>query len=233
VDSAKLPVVGDVRPSQLLVMENHIGNSWWRQRDLDADNVTRSTLHPAPETSKFARQWAIVKGARFNAAKRYEGKHTASTLALAVAGFAGVLVPVYPMIFTEITAHLARVLDFTSLMIGALSSTLGLYDLSKNLPERARQFHECGKAINRQVRRLEQVTTHTALAQLVEEYERAIDACPDNHDSIDYDISKAQWDLKSAKPAQARTLRRSCCGCALGNGSGLTASTSRSGSFPS
>lgn len=66
-----------------------------------------------------------MKAARFNAAKRFEIKHSASTLSFAVAGIVGFLVPVFPLVFTNVSEHSARVLEFTSFVTGALSITLG------------------------------------------------------------------------------------------------------------
>ena len=160
-----------------------------------------------------------MKSARFNAAKRYELKHEASTLALAITGIISITAPVYPLVFTDLTIHTKQVIDFTSFMIGALSTMLGLFDLSKNYPEKARQFHECGKAINRVVRRLE-ISNSTALLLLVEAYERAIDGCSENHDDIDYEIGRAQWDIRrlegSARKERERALFwlkcRACAG---------------------
>lgn len=149
-----------------------------------------------------------MKAARFNAAKRFEIKHSASTLSFAVAGIVGFLVPVFPLVFTNVSEHSARVLEFTSFVTGALSITLGLYDLGKNYPERARQFHECGKAVNRAVRRLDLVVTQPQLSQLIDQYEKAIDGCPENHDGIDYEIGRVQWELKTASDAKRKALKR-------------------------
>lgn len=151
----------------------------------------------------------MMKSARFNAAKRFERKHSASTLSFAVAGIVGFLVPVYPLVLKNVSAHATQVLEFTSFVTGALSITLGLYDLGKNYPERARQFHECGKAINRVVRRLDTVISHAQLGSLIEDYERAIDGCSENHDSIDYEIARLQWELKLVKGGERAQLTRS------------------------
>ena len=148
-----------------------------------------------------------MKSARFNAAKRYELRHEASTLALAIASIVGITAPVYPLVFTELTAHTNQVINFTSFMIGALSSMLGLFDLSKNYPEKARQFHDCGKAINRAVRRLE-VSNNSTILTLIEDYERAIDSCSENHDDIDYEIGRAQWEIRRLEGDDRRKRER-------------------------
>jgi hypothetical protein len=159
-----------------------------------------------------------LKSARFNAAKRYELKHEASTLALAIAGIVGIAAPVYPLVFTDLAVHTNQVINFTSFMIGALSTMLGLFDLSKNYPEKARQFHECGKGINRAVRRLA-ISNGSTILSLIEDYERAIDGCSENHDEIDYEIGRAQWDIRGLKGVERKKrewalFRLKCRACA-------------------
>lgn len=183
-------------------MRERFGNQWWRDQ---SEGAAASSPH-APDVGHYERQWTIVKGARFNAAKRFERKHAASTLAFAVAGVVGFLVPVYQLIFSDLSVGAGRTLDFTSFATGALSMTLGLYDLGQNHPERARQFHECGKEINRCLRKLTFVSTSAQLRHLINEYETAIDACQGNHDDIDYEIAAAKWRLKKATDADARKI---------------------------
>ena len=94
-------------------------------------------------------------------------------------------------------------IDPTSFLIGALSTMFGLFDLGKDYPEKARQFHECGKAINRVVRRLE-ISNGSTILTLMEDYERAIDSCSENHDDIDYEIGRAQWEIRRLQGAERR-----------------------------
>lgn len=182
-------------------MQDRFGKQWWRDQDGGGPPPP-----PTPDTAHYERQWTIVKGARFYAAKRFERRHAASTLAFAVAGVVGFLVPVYQLIFKDISVGANRTLDFTSFATGALSMTLGLYDLGQNHPERARQFHECGKAINRALRRLRDVSTSAQLRHVVDEYEAAIESCQGNHDDIDYEIAEARWRLKKASGKEVQSI---------------------------
>ena len=129
-----------------------------------------------------------MKRARFNAAKRFESKQDASIISFAIAGIAGFLVPVFSLYFKEeISVHTIGVLEFTSLATGALSLTIGLYDQAKDYPHKVRQFHTCGKAINKVRRKLSTsyTSTNDALELFVQAYERALDDCSENHDAID------------------------------------------------
>jgi hypothetical protein len=98
-------------------------------------------------THAYLRDWRLVKRARFNAAKRFERKQNASTIAFAFAGIIGFLVPVYALLFKDaLTAHTKNVLDFTAFITGALSLGLGLMEQAKDYPAKARRFDQCASS---------------------------------------------------------------------------------------
>src|SRR3979409_646541 len=109
----------------------------------------RSRPPPASARDKYLGDWRLVKRARFNAAKRYERKQSASTIAFALAGIIGFLVPVYTLIFKEaLGEHTKSVLDFTAFVTGSLSLILGLIEQAKEYPAKVRQFDLCGRRVN-------------------------------------------------------------------------------------
>ena len=175
------------------------------------DTVGQTGAH-----AKYIRDWRRMKRARFNAAKRLERKHAASTLAFAVAGIVGILVPFYSLLFKDILlAHTKNVLEFTAYVTGGLSLMIGLIEQAKNYPAKARAFHDCGRKINQALRRLQmgQFPSDAELLPLVEQYEKALEDCPDNHDEIDYQIARADEILKqrlgtAAESDARRTLGR-------------------------
>jgi hypothetical protein len=157
-----------------------------------------------------------MKRARFNAAKRLERKHAASTLAFAVAGIVGILVPFYSLLFKDIlVAHTKNVLEFTAYVTGGLSLMIGLIEQAKDYPAKARAFHDCGRKINQALRRLQmgQFASDAELLPLVEQYEKALEECADNHDEIDYQIARADEVVRErsgtlAEDDAQRTLQR-------------------------
>jgi hypothetical protein len=157
-----------------------------------------------------------MKRARFNAAKRLERKQAASTIAFAVAGIVGILVPFYSLLFKDIlSSHTKNVLEFTAYVTGGLSLMVGLIEQAKDYPAKSRAFHDCGRTINRALRRLYNAPcpTDAELLILVEMYEEALDECADNHDEIDYQIAKADEEIKdcngtAGEVAAHRKLRR-------------------------
>ena len=162
---------------------------------------------PSPRDA-YLRHWRLVKRARFNAAKRFERKHCASTFAFAFAGIIGFLVPFYTLLFKDsLSAHTKNVFDFTAYVAGALSLILGIIEQAKNYPARSKKFDACGRRVNAVFRRL----THLPhghdkheLDDLVAEYEAALDECQENNDDIDLNIAKAQEDLDQSGGTSAR-----------------------------
>jgi hypothetical protein len=159
-------------------------------------------------THAYLRDWRLVKRARFNAAKRFERKQNASTIAFAFAGIIGFLVPVYALLFKDaLTAHTKNVLDFTAFITGALSLGLGLMEQAKDYPAKARRFDQCGRKVNSVLRRLtiSAVTHEEELRPLVAEYEKALEECSENHDDIDRDIARAEEEIDFAKDRERST----------------------------
>ncbi len=167
---------------------------------------------PARAYEKYLRDWKVVKRARFNAAKRFERCQSASTLAFAFAGVIGFLLPFYVLLFKDgLAVHTKNVLDFTAYVTGALSLLVGLIEQAKDYPAKARRFDQCARRVNALVRRLAFAAPHDYdLYPLVEQYERALEECGENHDDIDFAIAKAQQQLDEAydKEAAERDLQR-------------------------
>lgn len=182
-----------------------------------APRATLRAVHIAPlaevEPSireKYRRDWRVVKRARFNAAMRFEKKQDASTMAFALAGLFGFLVPIYTLIFSEAITHFAKnVLDFTSYVIGALALVVGLIEQSRDYLSRARRFQECGREVNKVLRKstFTERLTDDDFRQLIDQYEKALDDCGDNHNETDYEIAQAQEDMKNSDPARRKESR--------------------------
>jgi hypothetical protein len=160
---------------------------------LAAAPAWRSSMH-----EKYLKDWGRVKRARFNAAKRCERLQNASTLAFALAGIFGFLVPFYALLFSDvISQHTKNVMDFSAYVAGMLSLTLGLIEQAKDYPAKARRFGICGRRVNRVLRDLaiSRLNSDEELRPYVDAYEHALEECGDNHDDIDFAIAMAQADL--------------------------------------
>jgi hypothetical protein len=161
--------------------------------------------------------WQLIKSARFNAAKRLERRQNASTLAFAVAGVFGFVLPFFLLRFdSALSQHARNVVDFTAFLSGALSLTLGLVEQAKNYPSRARRFDLCGRRINDVRKRLQvsSAATDMELSPFLEEYAKALEDCDENHEEIDLELARAwhEWNARrtdaAAHKAYCRVRRR-------------------------
>lgn len=176
------------------------------QRFAYAEPLDRPTQRPRPVPvtpgvrldpvrEKFLSNWRLVKRARFNAAKRFERKQNVSTIALALAGVFGFIVPFYTLMFRDVlAADLKNIMDFTASVTGALSLTIGLCEQARDYPAKARDLDVCGRRINSVLRELmvTPAADETGMRALIASYERALEECAVNHDDIDFEIARAQ-----------------------------------------
>lgn len=181
--------------------------------------IAADAARRASPREKYLKDWKLVKRARFNAAKRFERKHYASTVAFALAGIFGFLIPIGTGTFQDgMSAHTKNVLDFTGMITGSLSLVLGLIEQAKDYAAKARQFDQCGLSVNKALRRLTILSSHSPadLEAVIAEYEQALAECGENHDDIDNEIAHAQQDYDDWKhaakadplPPKAPHLRR-------------------------
>ena len=151
--------------------------------------------HLADLHREYLHDWTIVKRARFNAAKRYERKQQASTLAFATLGVVGFMLPYFILNFGGLLSEEARkLLDFAGFATGLFSLVLGLVEQARGYESMARRLNTSALEVNSVLRRL-RAASHIdddMLRGLVTDYEAALDRCDINHDDIDSEIANAQ-----------------------------------------
>ena len=163
----------------------------------DISGVQQS-LVPFPEKAKYIRDWALVKRARFNAAKRYERKQNASISAFVVCGICGFLIPFYTLLFQDVlNVNTRNLLEFTSYAIGSISLILGLVEQARGYSDKQRRFYDCAINVNKVLRHLRSanISKNEDLIPYIREYEHIVDHCGENHDDIDYSIAILQGQL--------------------------------------
>lgn len=174
--------------------------------------LSPSTPDPMAEQKKaeYAAHWRLVKRARFNAAKRLERKHRASTMAFVITGIIVFLSLPFELLFDDnLSLFTKRIFQFCGYIIGVLSLTIGIVEQAKNYPSRARHFDLCAKKINTIIRDLEtsMMLTMDDLKPFIQRYEKALEEYEENHDDLDYSIAKATDDFETAHPALRATCR--------------------------
>jgi hypothetical protein len=181
----------------------------------DHQNAADFDDHLADLRRDYLHDWAIVKRARFNAAKRYERKQQASNLAFATLGVVGFMLPYFLLNFHDMlheTTH--KLLDFVGYATGLFALVIGLVELARGYESMARRLNTSALEVN-SVRRRLRASPHIdqeTLSGLVAEYEAALERCDINHDDIDREIAQAQqshYDTRHApQPQHQRTLSK-------------------------
>ncbi|MFV0298825.1 MAG: SLATT domain-containing protein [Hyphomicrobiaceae bacterium] len=166
----------------------------------------------AKTRASYLRDWSKAKSIRFNAAKRLERKQDAISLAFALAGIVGIILPFFVLLFDTDLSHRSKtVLSFYGFATGALALGLGLIELARGYGAKARRFDECGRRINSVLRKLRNnpAFDEAQLDDLIREYARAVDVCDLSHNSIDYEKAVAQEDLDIIRVSKGRELELS------------------------
>ncbi len=160
----------------------------------------------------YLHDWAIVKRARFNAAKRYERKQQASNLAFATLGVVGFMLPYFLLNFHELlSAATHKLLDFVGYATGLFALVIGLVELARGYESMARRLNTSALEVNSVRRRLRAANRidQDTLNHLVAEYEAALERCDINHDDIDREIAQAQQsDHETRSSPQPQHLRK-------------------------
>ncbi|MEL6299439.1 MAG: SLATT domain-containing protein [Pseudomonadota bacterium] len=165
-----------------------------RQASPESRNATSAAAQLSAERKRLLTDWSIVKGARFNAARRLRHKHDAAQLTFALSGIYGFVVPLFTLQFAgEIGDLNTRLVSFVAACAGALSFIIALHYQWQSFPERSKALHDCGLAINALRKRLKiaALSAPSDLVGYLDEYETILRTC-ENHDEIDYELSRAE-----------------------------------------
>jgi SMODS and SLOG-associating 2TM effector domain family 5 len=161
--------------------------------------------------AKLEDDWRLVKRARFNASKKFERKQEASLVAFTLAALVGPSAFVCTLVFADALApHTKSVIDFGSYVVALFSLAFGLIEQSKDYPSKVSKFHECGLAVNRALRALKflEPSDEPGLLKSVEDYDRAIENCGENHNDLDYSIAQVFDEIRSKDTSARQAARR-------------------------
>jgi SMODS and SLOG-associating 2TM effector domain family 5 len=193
-----------LRKPRLVVTDDPSNAAWQHGADLDD--------HLADLRRDYLHDWAIVKRARFNAAKRYERKQQASNLAFATLGVVGFMLPYFLLNFHDLlSATTHKLLDFVGYATGLFALVIGLVELARGYESMARRLNTSALEVNSALRKLRATPRidQDTLNHLVAEYEAALERCDINHDDIDREIAQAQQSHHETRAApQPQHLQR-------------------------
>lgn len=148
----------------------------------------------------------IVKRARFNAHSRLEQKHKVSIFTLSLISLFVVAISLYALTYNMILPlGVKSAITFASIISSIFIIIVGLLESQNNYQVRAMQLHKCAMEITdlHQKLQIDSSLNRDELQDYANKYQSALQACPYNHDDIDYLMAKISgrrasdigWDL--------------------------------------
>ncbi len=157
--------------------------------------VPVQTSDPAADLSR--RIW-ITRGCRFAAQKRLNSRHVWSTWATAVLSVYIIAASVFAQFLPQ-SALSQSVLNAGLIVASVLVLVLSIIEGGRGYQLRAERLHRCAVDLGKLESRLVVLQSippgtlrNSQIARLVRRYVEAIEACPDNHETLDYDSFRAQ-----------------------------------------
>jgi len=128
-----------------------------------------------------------TKGARFNAARRLQSRKIWGSYL--VSAYSIYILAISIFLLTQLTSNNA--LNLSTIFGSLLILVFSLHEGSLNAEQKAERHHVCAKdltALYDKVNlRIKQANESDA-ESLIKEYAAIIDRCPENHETIDYDL---------------------------------------------
>lgn len=142
-----------------------------------------------------------TKGARFNAHRRLKNRHdwSLATIAFLSTYVIGITLLEYVPPLT-LSSDQKDVIGFSAITLSLFILVVSLLEASKDYQLRAHELHHCARELSALYNKLRSVITSSVSPEEATEqalaisqtYDLILDRCPENHDSIDYDLFRAQ-----------------------------------------
>lgn len=142
-----------------------------------------------------------TKGSRFNAARRLNNKFQFSITSISILSIYGVSIPILQgIINVSKCPQLNSIYTAVSTILSISILVLSLLDSSKNYQVRADRLYNNALKIRNLHRQLEYAINcelnnanfQKKIQDFSSRYEKLINECPENHDTEDYDLFRAQ-----------------------------------------
>lgn len=137
----------------------------------------------------------ITKHSRYNASDRLRKKHSFSIYTIA-------LLSIYVLVLTlfekyEFEVNNSGLYEFSSVLLALFILVLSLTEASKNYMVSSERLFVCGNDIRDLLDELKKFSSRTktdaaGIEDLSAKYSRVLKACGENHETIDYDLLRAQ-----------------------------------------
>lgn len=141
------------------------------------------------QKKKLIETMQIMKSARFNAHDRLARKSNFSLFTLAMFALYGVGISLYPTLFQDrFGKDTLKILTLISIVASIFIIIVAFIASLNDYRVKGLELQKCAMQVARLTQWLEasQIRTFQELRWYVERYSESIDACPFNHDDIDY-----------------------------------------------
>jgi hypothetical protein len=132
-----------------------------------------------------------TKGARFNAARRLQSRKTWGSYL--VSAYSIYILSISIFLLTQTSSNNA--LNLSSIFGSLLILVFSLHEGSLNAEQKAERHHICAKDLtalyDKVILRIKQSNESDA-ETLIRQYAEIIDRCPENHDTIDYELFQTE-----------------------------------------
>lgn len=142
-----------------------------------------------------------TKGSRFNAARRFNNKFQFSISSISILSIYGISIPILQgIVNVSECPQLNGIYTAISTILSISILVLSLLDSSKNYQVRADRLYNNALKIRNLHRQLEYTidceSDHAKFQEKIQDfsrrYEKLINECPENHDTEDFDLFRAQ-----------------------------------------
>jgi hypothetical protein len=154
-----------------------------------------------PADEQLLSEMKVTKGARFNAAKRLEGRHKRMTTVTALASTSVLILTIVPA-FIHATELLSAIMNIATISLSALILTFSLLQNANNDQVKSELHHVCAVDISRIRRKFRAKSTeeNSFLEKYGAKYDKILKQCSVNHDDIDFYQYKLEHPLDIIVP---------------------------------
>lgn len=160
-------------------------------------SMTTPTETPDSATGLSRKIW-VTRGCRFAAHRRLNRRHVWSTWAIAALSVYVIAASIFAQFIPQTTLSPA-VLNAGLIVASVLVLVLSLIEAGRSYQLRAEHLHRCAVDLGKlesKVVELQSLPLATGradqIARLSRRYAATLEACPDNHEKLDYDTFRAE-----------------------------------------
>jgi hypothetical protein len=149
------------------------------------------------QKDKLKRKISITQSARFEASRRQQGKHIASSLTqllLSCFIFTLSILQCFNFLEYELLEKHGNHIQFVSIVVSAFILIFSTWETHQDYKFKEDKFHTFALSLGKFLNQLEDPDKEVNLSKIREEYQQELEIFSLNHAPIDYEIAKHDYD---------------------------------------